>query len=59
MLCMAQRPALIRVARVALWVSDEPGFAESGGMVELKRRGARMGLVVNLGALESAGLESQ
>ena len=43
---------------VALWVSDEPGFAESGGMVELKRRGARMGLVVNLRALESAGLKA-
>ena len=43
---------------VALWVSDEPGFAESGGMVELKRRGARMGLLVNLRALEAAGLKA-
>jgi hypothetical protein len=34
------------------------GFAQDGGMVELKRRGARMGLVVNLGALESAGLKA-
>ena len=43
---------------VALRVSDQPGFAQDGGMVELKRRGARMGLVVNLGALESAGLKA-
>ena len=43
---------------VALRVSDQPGFAEEGGMVELKRRGARMGLVVNLGALEAAGLKA-
>jgi hypothetical protein len=43
---------------IALRVSDQPGFAQDGGMVELKRRGARMGLVVNLGALESAGLKA-
>lgn len=43
---------------IALRVSDQPGFAQQGGMVELKRRGARMGLVVNLGALESAGLQA-
>ena len=43
---------------VALRVSDQPGFARDGGMVELKRRGARMGLIVNLGALESAGLKA-
>ena len=46
------------VESVALRVSDQPGFALEGGMVELKRRGARMGLVVNLGALESAGLKA-
>ena len=45
-------------SEVALWVSDEPGFAKGGGIVELKRRGARMGLVVNLRALESAGLKA-
>ncbi len=45
-------------SEVALWVSDEPGFAKGGGMVELKRRGARMGLVVNLSALESVGLKA-
>ena len=41
-----------------LWVSDQPGFAVDGGMVELKRRGARMGLVINVAALESAGLKA-
>ena len=52
-------PALVVPAEsVALRVSDQPGFALDGGMVELKRRGARMGLVVNLGALESAGLKA-
>ena len=48
----------VQRASVALRVSDQPGFAQDGGMVELKRRGARMGLVVNLGALESAGLKA-
>jgi len=42
----------------ALLVSDEPGYAKNGGMVELKRRGARIGLVVNLDALESVGLRA-
>ena len=52
-------PALVVPGEsVALRVSDQPGFALDGGMVELKRRGARMGLVVNLGALESAGLKA-
>ena len=52
-------PALAGPAEsVALRVSDQPGFAEEGGMVELKRRGARRGLVVNLGALEAAGLKA-
>ena len=41
-----------------LWVSDQPGYALGGGMVELQRRGARIGLVVNLPALESAGLKA-
>lgn len=41
-----------------LWVSDAPGFARDGGMVELKRRGARMGLVVNVDALSSVGLKA-
>ena len=44
--------------RPQLWVSDAPGFALDGGMVELKRRGVRMGLVVNVGALRSVGLSA-
>jgi hypothetical protein len=52
-------PAAVASAEsVALRVSDQPGFAKDGGMVELKRRGARIGLVVNLGALESVGLKA-
>lgn len=41
-----------------LWVNDQPGYAQGGGMVELARRGARIGLVVNLPALESVGLRA-
>jgi len=41
-----------------LWVNDQPGYALDGGMVELARRGARIGLVVNLPALESVGLKA-
>lgn len=48
----------IRAANGVLWVSDQPGFARQGGMVELKRSGARMKLVINLDALESAGLKA-
>lgn len=50
--------AKISVAKGVLWVSDQPGFAKDGGMVELKRNGARMRLVINLGVLESAGLRA-
>ena len=42
----------------ALQVSDVPGFASDGGMVELKRLGARMGLVVNVKALTAGGLKA-
>jgi hypothetical protein len=45
-------------ARGVLWVSDQPGFARKGGMIELKRNGARMKLVINLEVLESAGLRA-
>ena len=48
----------LTLAQGVLWVSDQPGFARNGGMVELKRNGARMGLVINLPALESAGLRA-
>ena len=46
------------VTAEALQVSDVPGFAAEGGVVELKRRGARMGLVVNVKALTSGGLKA-
>ena len=45
-------------AKGVLWVSDQPGFARKGGMIELKRTGARMKLVINLEVLESAGLRA-
>ena len=48
----------IKATNGVLWVSDQPGFARQGGMVELKRSGARMKLVINLDALESAGLKA-
>jgi len=48
----------IRAASGVLWVSDQPSFARQGGMVELKRSGARMKLIINLDALESAGLKA-
>ena len=48
----------LAAARGVLWVSDQPGFAREGGMIELKRNGARMKLVINLEVLESAGLRA-
>ena len=42
----------------ALRVSDAPRFASEGSMVELKRRGARMGLVVNVKALTLGGFRA-
>jgi len=39
-----------------LTIGDVPGFAESGGMIELKLRSERVRFVVNHGALKSAGL---
>jgi hypothetical protein len=50
-------PAGVAV-RPMLRVNDQPGYARGGGMVELQRRGARIGLVVNLPALESVGLKA-
>lgn len=52
-----QLPASTAV-RPMLRVNDQPGYARGGGMVELQRRGARIGLVVNLPALESVGLKA-
>lgn len=45
------------LASSVLVVSDQPGFAEQGGMVELERQPARIGLIVNLPVLEAAGLK--
>jgi len=40
----------------ALTISDIPGFARSGGMIELKLHSNRVRLVVNLAATSKAGL---
>ncbi len=40
-----------------LTISDQPGFAEQGGMVELERRPNRVGLVLNHNALSAAGFK--
>lgn len=45
------------LASSVLVVSDQPGFAAQGGMVELERQPARIGLIVNLPVLEAAGLK--
>ena len=44
-----------RQARV-LTVSDQPGFAASGGMIELLRQDNRLQFEINLGATREAGL---
>ena len=48
----------LAAVRGVLWVSDQPGFARDGGMVELKRNGERMRMLINLRVLESAGLRA-
>ena len=40
-----------------LTISDAPGFARQGGMIELERRPSRIGLVVNLPAARKAGFQ--
>lgn len=42
--------------RLVLTVSDVPGFAQLGGMVELYREDARMRIAVNVDALQRAGV---
>jgi len=42
--------------RPVLTVSDIPGFAQAGGIIELRRQGKRMGFVVNNQAAKSVGL---
>ena len=44
--------------RGVLWVSDQPGFARDGGMVELKRNGSRSGMLFNVRFLESSGFRA-
>lgn len=39
-----------------LTVSDQPGFAAAGGMIELVRQGTRLQFEINLGAAREAGL---
>lgn len=48
---------LAATAESVLIVSDQLGFAQGGGMVELERRPSRIGLVINLPVLEAAGLK--
>lgn len=51
---------LVELARPGLvTVSDIPGFARAGGMVELgvKGRGAGLSIVINRGAARAAGVE--
>jgi hypothetical protein len=40
-----------------LTISDTPGFAAGGGMIELRDRPGRMELIINLPAAEKAGLD--
>jgi hypothetical protein len=42
--------------RLVLTVSDVPGFAKVGGMVELYREDARMRIAVNVDALQRSGV---
>jgi hypothetical protein len=38
-----------------LTISDQPGFARQGGMIELERRPSRVGLIINRARAETAG----
>lgn len=50
-------PALTSLAhRQVLTVGDSEGFAQAGGMIELKLRAGRVRFVVNHGAVKQAGL---
>lgn len=44
-------------ARALVTVSDIPGFARAGGMIELPLEGARVGIVVNRQAAQARGFE--
>jgi hypothetical protein len=45
--------------RAVLTVSDFPGFADNGGMIEFTRRDARIGVRINTGAVSAARLMVQ
>jgi YfiR/HmsC-like len=40
-----------------LTISDAPGFAESGGIIELENKNNRVAFVINVAASESAGFQ--
>lgn len=42
-----------------LTISELPGFARSGGVIELYREGSRLRFIINLGVARAAGLEVQ
>ena len=42
-------------ALAVLTISDQPGFARRGGMIELERRPSRVGLIINRTSAEAAG----
>jgi len=48
--------AAVDAGKPILTVSDTPGFALDGGMIELERQSSRVGLVINLDRLTETGL---
>ncbi|MDD3529993.1 MAG: YfiR family protein [Gallionellaceae bacterium] len=42
-----------------LTISELPGFARAGGVIELYREGTRLHFIINLGVARAAGLEIQ
>ncbi len=44
------------ITHATLTVSDVPGFAKAGGMIEIIRRNHRLGFVINMAAVRQAGL---
>jgi hypothetical protein len=49
--------SLSLAARPMLTVSDFPGFADAGGMIEFTRAGNRIGVKINAGAVAAAHLQ--
>jgi len=52
-------PSIVAALRshAVLTVSDQVGFAEAGGIVELRNRNNKIGFRINVDAYENAGLE--